>query len=112
MLVDISYTIPLDQLPDRIKELLQRDVAPIYNSQKIENNLADVLTALQEEPINSLRVLEGVQKIREDLAFADMRLKNIYSMMSGYQQVLLEQSNPLPPEQAIPEQEAKKDEEG
>tara|TARA_Y100000593_G_C4140742_1_gene252110 strand:- start:76 stop:414 length:339 start_codon:yes stop_codon:yes gene_type:complete len=112
MLVDISYTISLEQLPDRIKELLQKDVAPIYSSQEIENKLTDVVTALQEEPINSLRVLEGIQKIREELAFADMRLKNIYAMMSGYQEVLLQQSNPSPPEQKVSQQGVNKDEEG
>jgi len=114
MLVDISYTIPIEELPSRASSLIKKDVdANLVTN--IGPQLTQICTALEESPVNSEKVLQGLNKVYGDLAFVSMRLRNIISMVTGHQEVLVQQRNSAnqPPEvQEVQEEEEESNEEG
>ena len=109
MLVDISYTIPLKELPERAKELIQRDISEDLTEQ-IQSRLTEACELLDEAPVNVMKVLEKVNQVRGAIAYADLRLKNVSSMISGYQEVLIEQEKPQATMKDVPHHEVEDDE--
>tara|TARA_Y100000593_G_scaffold20847_1_gene41970 strand:+ start:7362 stop:7706 length:345 start_codon:yes stop_codon:yes gene_type:complete len=89
MLVDISYTIPIEELPTRAKELISKDIDAKLVAE-ISPQLTEICNLLDEAPTNSEKVLQKLNKVYGDLAFVNLRLRNIISMVTGHQEVLLQ----------------------
>jgi hypothetical protein len=92
MLIDISYTVSLEELPERMRGLLEEDVEKRL-AEYIYAATRDIGDKLSEEHLNHAVVLEKLNAFREELAYADMRLKNIAAMIAGLQGLMAEQAS-------------------
>jgi hypothetical protein len=77
--VNIQYSVDMDDLPSEIVRLVARAIA----------DLNDVASATSEQNINtdgvlSLRTIQVVEEVRQELATIDVRLGDIINLINGY----------------------------
>lgn len=82
MLVDISFTVSLDEIPKRLSDLFIEDIQGKY-LKGIGMQLAEIETMLATSNISE-NITDKIDLLRRNLAFADMRLKNISVITEGY----------------------------
>lgn len=88
MLVNISYSIDLDEVPDVVRRFVETDVR-----NKLQTDLTyaveDVLAQLKKGEENIGRCIEKVQELRELIVKLDMRLSDCNDILRGYQMEVL-----------------------
>ena len=88
MLVSVNYTIKFDEIPRTTQKSLTEDIL-------LEMGLlcAEVEgAAYRLDPGNDqniFKAMETIDKVRQGLTLADAKLRDCYSILSGYQQELL-----------------------
>jgi chromosome segregation ATPase len=88
MLVNISYSIDLDEVPDVVRRFVEADVR-----NKLQTDLTyaveDILAQLKKGEENIGRCIEKVQQLRELVVKLDMRLSDCNDILRGYQMEIL-----------------------
>ena len=85
MLVDISYTVNLDEIPRRLSDLFVEDIQGKY-LKGIGMELAEIETMLATNNMSE-KLVDKIDLLRRNLALADMRLKNIAVIAQGYKDI-------------------------
>ncbi len=85
MLVDISYTVNLDEIPRRLSDLFVEDIQGKY-LKGIGIELAEIETMLATNNMSE-KLVDKIDFLRRNLALADMRLKNIAVIAQGYKDI-------------------------
>jgi len=85
MLVDISYTVNLDEIPGRLTDLYRGDVQGKYLG-TIELELIEVEKMLLTNNMSE-ELIGKIELLRRNLAMADIRLKNIAVIAQGYKDI-------------------------
>ena len=85
MLVDISYTVNLDEIPRRLSDLFVEDIQGKY-LKGIGLQLVEIETMLATNNMSE-KLVDKIDFLRRNLALADMRLKNIAVIAQGYKDI-------------------------
>ncbi len=85
MLVDISYTVNLDEIPRRLSDLFVEDIQGKY-LKGIGIELAEIETMLATNNMSE-KLVDKIELLRRNLALADMRFKNIAVIAQGYKDI-------------------------
>lgn len=95
MLVNISYSIDLDEVPDVVRRFVEADVR-----NKLQTDLIyaveDILAQLKKGEENIGRCIEKVQQLRELVVKLDMRLSDCNDILRGYQMEILNPQEAAP----------------
>lgn len=95
MLVNISYSIDLDEVPDVVRRFVEADVR-----NKLQTDLTyaveDILAQLKKGEENIGRCIEKVQQLRELVVKLDMRLSDCNDILRGYQMEILNPQEAAP----------------
>jgi len=102
MIVDISYSVDVEEIPSRLAELFEKDVVkPLQNHDSDLNFfIAQVeghLSELDDHAIEDTK--EKLYKVSLYLSSVQRRLRNIDAILRGYQKCKLGLLEPQPPEQ-------------
>jgi hypothetical protein len=82
MLVDISFTVNLDEIPKRLSDLFLEDIQRKYLG-GLSTELVEIETMLTTNNMSD-KLIDKIDLLRRNLALADMRLKNISVIAEGY----------------------------
>ena len=82
MLVDISFTVNLDEIPKRLSDLFLEDIQRKYLG-GLSTELTEIETMLMTNNMSD-KLIDKIDLLRRNLALADMRLKNISVIAEGY----------------------------
>ena len=86
MLVDISYTVEIEDIPDRLRELYERDILEVLQKEVSLGGGVDRLTILLEEsPPRLEEIREAVTRLSKELGKLQIRLRDIEAILKGYQ---------------------------
>lgn len=86
MRVKISYSIDLEEVPTEIAKML-RSCTKEVNS--VARGIDAALQAL-EEGNDTLKIVDGISRVREEMYRVDSNLQDVMSILTGYQQTLLD----------------------
>lgn len=91
MLVDISYTVEIDNIPARLRDLYERDVLDILHKESDLIFFLEQLATLLEEPDPSKldETREVLTKLSKEFGKIQIRLKDIDAILRGYQKYKL-----------------------
>lgn len=90
MLVDISYTVEIEDIPVRLRELYERDVLEVLHKESDLIFFLERLATLLEEPNPDLEeTREAVTKLSKELGKLQIRLRDIEAILKGYQKYKL-----------------------
>ena len=95
MLVNISYSIDFDEVPAVVRRFLSEDVKKMFNI-KISEHVAKAISYLEPEEENIGKCIKSIEKTRELLARADMRLGDCSNILRGYEKELIEPTEARP----------------
>jgi|TARA_Y100000310_G_scaffold344339_1_gene456546 hypothetical protein len=85
MNINISYAVSFDELPLEIKKLLEEARITVDNA--MLDDFEEALEKFEDE--NYSCVLKSIEKVRKHLYKIDTRLQDCYSILVGYQRMLL-----------------------
>jgi hypothetical protein len=91
MLVDISYTVEIDDIPTRVKDLYQKDVlGAVHEDSDLTCLLEKVATLLGSSDSPKLdEAREILTKLSKEFGKIQIRLKDIDAILRGYQKYKL-----------------------
>jgi len=103
--VNIQYSVNMGEIPTVVSGFLEDISTYISAAWSDEFSVTDsVIDSISQENYN--KAIEGIKKIRMQLANIDYRLEDSMSILSGYQAYLLKKdSSPPPVLQPVQEQE-------
>ena len=81
MNVKISYTVPFEEVPKRVSNLL------IENRNTVEE-IAEIINQINVSDSNILTALSTIDSLRKKLFKIDTQLGDCYSILAGYNKVL------------------------
>ena len=84
MNVKISYTVPFEEVPNRVQDLL------LENRNKVED-IATRINQINIDSTNVLSVIKSIDQIRKMLFQIDSQLADCYSILSGYNKAMADQ---------------------
>ena len=84
MLVNISYSIDLEDVPAEVRRFLERDILKSVEVD-ILHATQDTVTALKIDEENIGLAIQRIDKLRQMLVKADMRLNDCSNILKGYQ---------------------------
>ena len=87
MRVKMSYTVELDEVPEKLTELLKECSGDLVNA-------SEDLYQMDLESQGNISVLGEIDRVRQMLAKIDDRLQDCYNAYAGYTQVMMEKYNP------------------
>lgn len=101
MLVNISYAVDFEEVPEKVKEFLE-DISGCVEKDMVEG-MKSAQKALNQE--NFGKCILTVEEVRQKLIKADMRLKNCSEILKAYQGELINpeinSGETYPPEEDI-----------
>jgi len=109
--VNIQYSVNMGEIPGVVTNFIE-DISDYLSAAWSEEYSVTepVVEAISQENYN--KAIEGIKKIRMQLANIDYRLEDSMSILSGYQAYLLKKdSSPPPVLQPVQEQEQEQEEE-
>tara|TARA_Y100000310_G_C20259003_1_gene612761 strand:+ start:207 stop:557 length:351 start_codon:yes stop_codon:yes gene_type:complete len=109
--VNIQYSVNVGEIPTVVSGFLEDISTYISAAWSNEFSVTDsVIDSISQENYN--KAIEGIKKIRMQLASIDYRLEDSMSILTGYQNYLLNKdSKPTLPQPAPPQEEEEKEDE-
>jgi|TARA_R110000744_G_C19330350_1_gene558512 hypothetical protein len=100
--VNIQYSVNVGEIPGVVSVFLEDISTYISAAWSDEFSVTDsVIDSISQE--NYTKAIEGIKKIRTQLASIDYRLEDSMSILAGYQNYLLNKdSNMSPPQTVVP----------
>lgn len=102
MLVNISYSIDLEDVPAEVRRFLERDILKSVEVD-ILHATQDTVAALKIDEENIGLAIQRIDKLRQMLVKADMRLNDCSNILKGYQKERLLPKDSQEEHQAPPE---------
>jgi len=99
MLVNISYSIGLDEVPKVVREFLQGDIQRDI-SIDVVHKLEDSVAYLEDGKENIGKTVQSIEEIRSLLMKVDMRLSDCSNILKGYQKEVLNFEEPKEPKES------------
>jgi DNA repair ATPase RecN len=93
MLVNISYSIDLDEVPRVVREFLQGDLQEDLST-KVAHRLEDSVGYLEEGKENIGKAVKSIDEIRSLLMKIDLRLADCTNILRGYEKEALNLKEP------------------
>ena len=90
MRVNITYSIEMDEIPDKVTNFLQGAAA---HSADIVHNIDDIVSCM-EGNFSIEKTLEQIDKVRRDLANIDHTMLDCTDILHGYQKALVQLREP------------------
>jgi len=87
MRVKLSYTVELEEVPKKLKEILEEAVHDLASSS------SDLMDAKLD--LAPMEFLSRVDSVRSKLALVDSRLADCYLAYAGYHRMMLEEHMPV-----------------
>ena len=87
MRVKMSYTVELDEVPEKLTEFLKECSGDLVNA-------SEDLYQMDLESHGNISVLGEIDRVRQALAKIDDRLQDCYNAYAGYTQVMMDKYNP------------------
>ena len=108
--VNIQYSVNVGEIPGVVSVFLEDISTYISAAWSDEFSVTDsVIDSISQENYN--KAIEGIKKIRIQLANIDYRLEDSMSILTGYQNYLLNKdSKPNAPQPVPPQEEDSEDE--
>ena len=91
MLVDISYTVEIDNIPARLRDLYQKDVLGVINGKSDLICLLEMAAPLlgSSDPSELDQTREVLAKLSKEFGKIQIRLRDIDAILRGYQKYKL-----------------------
>ena len=102
MLVNISYSVDFDEVPQRVRDFLKGDITRTVQVD-IKHGLEDAIASLEPNNENIGKTIQNIEVIREFLVKVDMRLNDCSNILKGYQRELLGDDKPVDTPVASPD---------
>ena len=102
--VNIQYSVNVGEIPGVVSGFLEDISCYLSAAWSGEFSVTEpVIEAISQENYN--KAIEGIKRIRTQLASIDYRLEDSMSILTGYQNYLLNKDSNTPPQQPVASQE-------
>lgn len=89
MNVKISYTVPFDQVPETVTELMRQSCNNLQaTGEKLKIN------AFDEREESPLEKMKRIDEVRKQLSTIDLLLEDCYTILAGYNKALADMHMP------------------